>query len=542
MIVDLRRAALPPLGHDVTVVVGAGAAGLALALDLERRGMPVLLLESGGSTTPPPGGEEVDPLNTGEVSGLRYQGLTGARARGIGGSTSLWHGQCTRLHAEDLAPRPWVPGSGWPFSVEELERWYPAAEDWFGLSGRGYGPERWAEHPDLAPVAWSGDRLLDDFTEYAPSTHAGARHRRHLRRSRLITVAEHATVARVIVEGSRAVGVEVRPGPARSLRVAAPRTVLCAGALENARLLMLSDPDGVGLGLGRAQTGRYLQDHPVVRTARVLPLHARWLQDRYSPLHSGRQRVYPKVRLSPAAQREHRLLDAAAVLAHEQPDDPSRAAARRLLTAARRRQLPPGAVGDLARVARASAPISRDLWRRSVRGLSTGRAATSVWVDVWLEQTPDARSRVSLATSTDPLGLRRAVVHWRLGEAEVRTSRTMTSWLADDLRRTGVAAVRELAPMHDDDAWGAAVTDAWHPSGTTRASLAPADGVVDPAGAVHGVGGLFVTGASTFPIAGYANPTLTIVALALRLADHLARSPAGAVADRASPALAHPAP
>ncbi len=542
MIVDLRREALPAAEPGRTVVVGAGAAGLALALDLERRGMPVLVLESGGSSTPAPGGADHDPLNVGEVTGQPYLGLTGARARGLGGSTALWHGQCMRLHPEDLAARPWVPGSGWPLAIEELERWYPAAERWFGLSGRGYGAERWAEHPRLGPVPWTAERLLDDFTEYAPATHAGARHRRHLRRSRLVTVAEHATVARVLLAGRRAVGVEVRPAPGRSVEVLGERVVLCAGAVENARVLMLSDPDSVGLGDGRASTGRFLQDHPVVRTAQVLPLHARWLQDRYSPLRSGRQRVYPKVRLAPAAQAAHALVDAAAVITHEQVDDqPAMAAARRLLTGVRRRRVPQGAGTDAVRAAGALAPIARDLWRRTARGLSTGRAAASVWVDVWLEQVPDASSRVALAASTDPLGLPRAHVHWSLGETEVRTSRLMTTWVAEDLRRAGVGAVRELAPMRDDDAWRASVSDAWHPAGTTRASADPAHGVVDADGAVHGVAGLFVAGASTFPSAGYANPTLTIVALALRLGAHLAGAGAREVVLPAAPAAAGPA-
>ena len=525
MIIDFRTGGPLPDTAAATLVVGSGAAGLALALDLESRGLPVVLLESGGDPRDAAGVAADSVLNEGEVEGRGYRGLTGARARVLGGATQLWAGQCTRLHALDLSARAWVPGSGWPIALEELERWYPAAERWFGLSGGGYEADRWEEHASLQPMRWSPE-LEHDFTEYTPTPFLGSHHRRHLSRSALVVVLEHATVARVLVEGDRATGVEVRDRGGRREVLRARDVVLAAGAVENARVLQLSDPAGVGVGTGRDATGRYLQDHPVVQTAEVVPWHASWLQDRYSHLHRGRRRLYPKVRLSARAQEDHGLLAANAVFVHER-SEPGLEAARRLVSAARQRKVPQGALGDARAAAGVVAPLARTAWRRWARGLSSGERTDRVWLQVWLEQVPDADSRVVLGSERDALGLPRARVRWRTHELERRTSRELTRWVAADLARAGVAQVRHQDVMVDDDAWEAAAVDAYHPSGTTRMSSDPRAGVVDANGAVHGVQGLHVVGSSTFPVAGYANPTLTIVALALRLSSRLATRGAG---------------
>ncbi|MDT0260277.1 FAD-dependent oxidoreductase [Jatrophihabitans lederbergiae] len=144
---DLRTAA------DAVLVVGSGAAGLALAQRVSESGRSVVVLESGGdlTATSDPGTDTAD-LNEGLNLGLAYTGLRDGRSRNLGGTTQLWHGQCMRLHPIDVRPRPWVPHSGWPIALTDLDEHYAAAERWLGVTGRGYGPERWQEHPELAPL------------------------------------------------------------------------------------------------------------------------------------------------------------------------------------------------------------------------------------------------------------------------------------------------------------------------------------------------------------------------------------------------------
>ncbi|WP_298992545.1 GMC oxidoreductase [uncultured Pseudokineococcus sp.] len=520
MLTDLRTAPLPADAGDAVVVVGSGAAGIALATALGASGRRVLLLESGGDVADTTAIGRGDVLNGGVADALPFNGLGEGRARVLGGTTQLWHGQCMRLHDIDVAPRPWVARSGWPLPLAELGPWYDRAEDWLDVSGRGYGPDRWSEHPGLPPLAWDGDHLLHDFTEYMRQPYLGTEHRDALAASSDVEVLLHATVARVRTSHGAATGLEVVLPDGTRRELAAREVVLAAGSIENARLLQLSDADGVGLGEGREHTGRHLQDHPIIRTAEVLPRDFRVLQDRYVVLRRHGRRLFPKVRLAPRAQEEHGLLDATAVFVHEHAH-PGLEASRRLLQAARRRTAPPHLLREVATAATAAPAVARTAYRRLARGMAIGERPSHVWLQLWVEQAPQPDRRVRLAEEVDAHGLPQARVTWTCDDLELETTRRLTRWVADDLRRLGVAEVRELPSMADDAAWRSTVTDAAHPAGTTRMAIDPADGVVGTDLEVHGVRGLSVVGGSVFPTSGYANPTLTIVALALRLAARL---------------------
>ncbi|ROP43693.1 GMC oxidoreductase [Pseudokineococcus lusitanus] len=522
MLTDLRTDHLPAVPAGAVVVVGSGAAGIALATALAGAGRDVVLLESGGDVADPTAVDRGAALNGGTADALPYEGLDVGRARVLGGTTQLWHGQCMRLHPVDLAERSWVPRSGWPLTPQDLDPWYAAAERFLDVSGRGYGEDRWADFPRLAPVPWDGSRLRHDFTEYMRRPYLGTEHRDALAASPHVRVVVEATATRVLLDDAgRAAGVEVAlPGGGRA-ELRAAEVVLAAGTLENARLLQLSDPAGVGLGDGREHTGRYLQDHPIIRTGEVLAPDFRVLQDRYVVLRKDGRRLFPKVRLAPEAQEREQLLDATAVFVHEH-DHPGLRAAHELGRAVRARRLPAGALRTAATAATALGPVAHAAYRRAAHGLPLGARPSHVWLQLWVEQAPDPARRVVLDRDRlDPHGQPRARVTWTCDDEELRTTRTMSRWVAEDLERLGVGRVRPLPAQTDDDAWRRTVTDAAHPAGTTRMATTARDGVVGTDLQVHGVPGLSVVGGSVFPTSGYANPTLTVVALALRLAARL---------------------
>lgn len=507
---------------DVTVV-GSGIAGISLALALADAGRRVLLLESGGDVGTH---GSIDHLNEVVEVGVPFGGQAG-RTRALGGTGALWHGQCVRLHREQIEPQPGrgpEAGAGWPLPSAELGAAYGAAESWLGLTGAGYGAQRWGEHPRLSAPDWDPALLRHDFTEYTPIPDVGRHFRARLAAHPGVEVLTGATVTSLRSTAGTVDGVQVADSRGVQTNLAASTVVIAGGAIENARLLMLSDPDGIGLGSGRWHTGRWLQDHPVIRMGEVTcasAADARRLQDLYTGLHRRGRKLFPKIRLSPQVQHDEGMLDANVVLNHQVTVSPVDAV-RRLVGAVRNVDREALARADVLLAGRNAGPLARALWRRGVHGLSGGVPADRVWLDVWLEQEPDPDSRITLDATADVLGSPRARIEWRVGPRERATSRWLTATLASELSRLGLAAVQTTAAMTDDEAWLASVGSAYHPSGTTRMSADPGSGVVDPDLQVHGVAGLYVVGSSVFPTSGYANPTLTIVALALRLADRLA--------------------
>jgi choline dehydrogenase-like flavoprotein len=308
--------------------------------------------------------------------------------------------------------------------------------------------------------------------------------------------------------------------------VRARTTVLCGGGIENARLLLLS-----GIGERKPAVGRYLQEHPTLWVDLATDRSAT-LQEFYGRLGRGKVRYVPRIRLGTEVQREEQVLNAIATLVHDRAESPGIVAAREISSALQERRRPRslgraelrGAVGQLDDVAVAA-------YRRFVRGRPSAVPLQRTRVQILLEQAPNPESRITLSSERDALGLPKARVDWRLTELERRTARVFVGVLDAEFRRLGLAHLTGSEWLDTED-WTSGFEDAYHPIGTTRMSEDPAAGVVDGDCRVHGLEGLYVCGTSVFPTSGYANPTLTIIALALRLADHLRSRPAGAASWR----------
>jgi len=157
-------------------------------------------------------------------------------------------------------------------------------------------------------------------------------------------------------------------------------------------------------------------------------------------------------------------------------------------------------------------------------------------VFITIEQMPDPESRVTLADDVDVLGLRRLRVDWRVADIEGQTARRTTETVGSELERLalGIAGMPPWMIGPEDPA--ESLIETRHHIGTTRIAVNPRKGVVDASCGVHGTTNLFVAGSSVFTTGGHANPTLAIVALAIRLADNLrdvvASNPVAAVRDK----------
>lgn len=512
MLVDMGELSDAEVVEADICIVGSGPSGMALANELLGGGERVVLVESGGLEPAP----ETARLDRGESVGAPGVGMTDGRARVLGGASTLWAGQCLPLDPEDFAARPWVPDSGWPISHADLQPFVARAERFFEVDGEPYDERVWAPF-GLEPLPLDRSRLTHLATVYTPQPDLGVRFRSVLERSHDVRVLTRATATRLEAgEGGRAVTtLHVKGLDGREARIRARAFALCAGAIENARLLLLSD----GLGNDRDLVGRYFQDHPNAHVGSIETASPGVLLDRYSLLYRKPFRYWAKMGAAPRLQEERRILNGIANLKFDFGADSGLEAAKRLYRAARRREAPTDAGRDLVRVGRDLPDLAR-AYRRFRRGLSPASTSARIALQIHVEQAPDRESRVRLGTELDPLGQPVAQVDWRVGDQDVETAQVIAETVGEELARLGVGRVRFTEWLDAADT-ARGFSGAYHYMGTTRMSDDPARGVVDRDCAVHGIAGLYCCGGSVFPAGGVANPTLAMAALAIRLADHL---------------------
>jgi choline dehydrogenase-like flavoprotein len=267
--------------------------------------------------------------------------------------------------------------------------------------------------------------------------------------------------------------------------------------------------------------GRFFMQHPrgVIGKLETSPATALALQDRYNIFQVTHGLQYEVgLALSEAAQREHGLLNASAILTYEADPDSGWEATKRLIGASEdggRR------TGDIGRLLRDPMSAARNLWRRGVQKRHAGFPVTAINVLIDLEQRPDPESRITLTDERDRLGMRKASVDWRLAEQERHTAAVFADILRRFFGETGVGRMRSEPWLQETGPIGDELAGTYHHIATLRMSTGPESGVVDADCMVHGTDNLFVAGCAVFPTGGHANPTFTIIALALRLADRL---------------------
>ena len=488
-------------------VIGGGPVGISLVSQFVGETTRVLLLESGGES---PNGA-MQSLNAGAIVGGPFTTLEDGRVRAFGGTTWTWAGQCLPLDGEIFERRTAIEATGWPFGALELEPYTERAARFFGIPHPTVPEEVWAEF-EIPPPALDTRLLIAKHAAYARPLNVGPAHLRAFRRSEAMTLMLHSTAIRLDLSGSgnRIEQVRIANLDGARARVRARVFVLCCGAIENARLLLLTHE----IARRNPTIGRFLQNHLRGVCGLLEPMNRRALEDQFTTFRRRGRRYLPRLALSPHRQREAQVLASHANVAWTPP--PSIVALRDLQQTRSLR----GTIRNLGGVLRDLPELGKTGVRRR-KGLGSAPSSGEMWLVVDSEQSPDRESRVSLGRRRDAMGQSEPVVDWRLGELERRTTRAMVDAVSTEFQRLGLAAVRPADWLDDAEDWTKHVTDAAHHTGTTRISSTPADGVVDENCRVHGVDNLFVAGSSVFPSSGAANPTLGAVALALRLADHL---------------------
>ena len=519
---DARRIDRDLISADLCIV-GAGAAGITIAREFIGTSLRVVLAESGDFAFR----HAPQLLYRGRNIGLPSFSIAKSRLRRFGGSTTRWAGQCRPLDPIDFEARDWIPNSGWPFDRQHLDPYYERAQTICSLGPYNYSPDAWHD-VDGGPLALGSEALEARMYQFSQRPDFGTAYRPELEQADNIDVLLNANLVEIETrEPVRHVdALRFATLNGRDFRVQARAYVIACGGIENARVLLASNRVATG-GIGNEHdlVGRYFMDHPFFFMGAFEPAHARFDRSFHVIEKYGVQRVNAAFGMTERRQRQERL-NGASVYFIRRPRSktmgpyfsPGGKAFARLIEVLRHDELPDGRLlNDVREAAIGIKDVVSTVTRQAAETLNPRPVLV---LRATVEPTPERTSRVVLDRSWDRLGIPRANVDWRMRADDRRGLDRLLELLRIELPHAALGRVID-SDCGDDGDWPASMSGGKHHMGTTRMHDDPMQGVADGNARVHGFENLFIAGSSLFPTAGYANPTLTIVALALRLADHL---------------------
>lgn len=555
MFIDANTVAASTTFHADACVVGAGPAGIVLALELAQAGMHVLLIESGTTAFDP----KAQGLGDATIANAaRHAPLSHATRRQFGGTSAIWGGRCVPLDPIDFEARDHVPYSGWPIYYGEMAEHYPRACEYARCGPADFSSASALSGPQstIVPRLPEGTVTSSRLERWGSPTDFG--------RIYCDNIASHQRITCLLNATCTSIDFGDNPANVTSLSISTPGGgrlsatgrvyALAGGGIATTRLLLASNRvhrNGVGNSGGKL--GRFYMGHLSGKIADI-----RFSTDPNRTIFGferdpGGSYCRKRFAISADQQRGQQLLNCALWLDNPQLADPDHRsgilslAVLALSTPVLSRRLAPEAIVASAIGVPGAIPrlphflnVMRDLpsvmtfapsfvykryfAKRPIPGFFIKSSSNLYALHYHAEQLPDVESHIRLGTDTDAFGVRRAIIDLRFSESDagsvVKTHRLLDS----HLRAHGCGQLIYRFPDLQSAVLGQA-RDGIHQIGTTRMSVDPRQGVVDANCKVHGIDNLYVSSSSVFPTSGQANPTLSIIALTIRLARHLASNP-----------------
>lgn len=494
-------------------IVGAGAAGIVLAVDLARRGKTALLLEGGGSEI-----EEVsqDPYRS-EIRGLPHRGIHTGRFRAHGGTTTKWGGQILELGEENFERRPWIAESGWPFPKSELTRFYERALEYEGLANVIRKDEDVWREIGVPPPAFPGFDAY--FSRWCPEPNFARLHRRTIEEHPGITLWLHANAVEPLLECEAMRGLRCRTLSGVEAVFRAGQFIFCLGGIESSRFFL--QPREGGHPWNRSGLlGKHFQDHIDCNAASVVPVEPKRFHRIFDNVFSRGFKYHPKLRLSAEEQALRGTMNVAATMAFASSADDSLAKLKSTAKHLLRGRIGEVSPQEITFAARHLPLIARQAYRYKVQKRAYHPADSQIFLRVHCEQEPTSESCIRLSSERDALGLLRTSLDWRISGRELDTIRQYVEAAAKSL--SGVAHITPDQDLLSSSAdFLSRCDDSNHHMGGMRMASSSQHGVVDPNLRLHGLDNAYVCSSAVFPTSGFSNPTHTVLALALRLAEFL---------------------
>lgn len=547
MIADGRSVSQDETIETDVCIVGAGVAGITLAHEFVGQGFQVLLLESGDLARD----DDTQSLYRGDNVGYPYYPLEEARARFFGGSANYWDidlkndqlGVRLRpLDAIDFEERDWVPYSGWPFDRSHLDPFYERAQSLFKIEPTTYDIEEWEDPENRPRLPFIGDEVETVIFKFgAQDVFLGGYRNEIVHRAESVIALVYANVVEIETnETARTVSrLRVACLPGNKFWVAAKVVILAAGGIEVPRLLLLSNrSQRTGLGNHNDLVGRFFMEHLHFWSGIYVPCRSSIFDSMvlYKNIHTvNGVPIIGKLALTDSALRREKLLNQniqmipsvmSPAALYPRVVSKSTRSLQVLRSALAHGAMPDRLGRHLGNVVTGADNIARHAYRKVRRGITGCTRKNSIRgfrLAHMTEQVPNPDSRVTLGTERDRLGQNRVRLDWQLSPIDVLSVVRTQAIIDSELRRAGLGRLYTELEDETPPPGGipSGVHGGYHHMGTTRMHIDPRKGVVDQDCRVHGIANLFIAGPSVFPTAGYANPVLTIVALALKLADHV---------------------
>jgi choline dehydrogenase-like flavoprotein len=536
MLIDARL--LPPDGTIDTdiCIIGSGPAGLTLAREFAHQNVRVCLLESGGVDFEP----EIHALSEGTVVGDPYPPISNTRRRQLGGTSHAWEGQngyreygfrCLPLDEIDFEARDWLPYSGWPFAKAQLDPFYARAHQVCQIGAYEYDVAAWEDRRAVR-LPFASDRMATSISQYASRTPFTTQYPQELQQAPNIKTILYATAIELVADDTPQTITRLRIAVSidRECWLRAKIFIVAAGGMENSRLLLASNrQQPAGVGNQHDLVGRFFMDRPILRST-LLPYSQQMLADTdlYDIYRTQGVPIMARVHLSQELmRREHLLNNGAQLFPRPLPHQREATQALRSLKASK-------SLVDRLKLLRLALQgsdylLAAGFWAaiRQLPPLRRGdwsylpyekQRFSEFEIFYQLEQAPDPSNRVQLSAKRDRLGQPQVELHWELKSIDIQNAIRIQEIWAQEFDKAGLGELQYARKQED---WQFENLAMHHHMGGTRMHVDPKQGVVDANCRVHETSNLFIAGSSVFPTSGYANPTLTIIALALRLADHI---------------------
>jgi len=511
-------------------VVGGGAVGLVVAVQLSRMGKRVILLEGGGVGLE----ERSQALHRTITAGHPSEREDFGRYRVLGGTTTFWAGQVIPVDQIVFEDRAWVTDAKWPFTIAELDPYHRKAYELIGLENVELDDSKiWRKigvNPDLGP------NLGVVLTRWAPSRNFARLFKKEIDGTGNFRAFVHANVTGFSLDetGRKISGIKARSFNGKQITVNAKSVVLACGTIEIARLLLQpSGDDGPYPWQSNPWIGQGFIDHidSIAGTVEIWNKSA--FHKLFDSIMVNKFKYSPRIHLNADEQRKQRTIDIAANFNFESITLQHLENIKMFLWSIAAMQRPREAVEGVK---------PDKIWRLPIHVMAVMKIAFpiafrylmdhrlykpvggTVYLRLTSEQIPNPASCIRLVDEKDELGMRRVEVDWKFDGREIRTFAIFSRLIRDTLRERGIGEIT-LDPdlENESQAYFEKVVDGNHHMSTARIGNTADEGVVDSDLRVHGTENLYVAGAAVFPASGFANCTFTALALGLRLCDHLER-------------------